>query len=569
MGFYVANEKSFYERENLNVVIRSGGPGVDGVKSLVAGDADVAIEWLPEAMALRENGVPIVNVAQIFQRSGMTIVCLRDRGIRTAEDIRGKTVALWLSGDEQPFFHLLNQLRIGPDEVHIEKQGADVSMLINGRADCVSAMGYNEYWQILDSGILPKDLIVFQFEDMGLGTLEDGLYVLEDRLKDQVFVDRLTRFVRSSLKGWRYAAEHLDEAVALTLYQDPQLDRRHQERMAKEVMSLVNSGGELGLLDLSSYDRTVDLLLRGKSDRHLIHHSPRGVYTHDIWYRANEGNHVGEIFRVSTRYTLKKVLHARWFYLLDLIGTIAFGTAGFLRARERKYDLWGAFVLTFLPAVGGGTLRDLLVGGERHPPFIFKDPVYLYIVVGIVILGTVLTSRMKISPSMDQRLHRWLAVLDTIGLSVFTIIGAKVAIAAELHWIWIPICSALTCAGGGSLLDVVTGREPRTFQGEVYEEVAIIGGLFLAVFLVAANSMTDASYLYVVSSIVLTLVLTFTLRMLIVSKNLRSPRLGFAKQPDRNGMKIACSDQGAGKYSSDARCVQSTEVGEASQEIIF
>jgi uncharacterized membrane protein YeiH len=178
-----------------------------------------------------------------------------------------------------------------------------------------------------------------------------------------------------------------------------------------------------------------------------------------------------------------------------------------------------------LPAVGGGTLRDLLVGGDRHPPFIFQDPTYIYIVLEIVAVGTLL-SRLTSDRIIGSRaFDRSLTVFDTIGLATFAIIGAKVALVADLSWFWIPFCAALTCAGGGMLLDVVTGREPRTFQGEPYEEIAILGGFILMLGLEVADAFEHAAWM-VTAAIVVALVSVFAIRLVVVRTGWRSYRLG-------------------------------------------
>jgi NitT/TauT family transport system substrate-binding protein len=141
-----------------------------------------------------------------------------------------------------------------------------------------------------------------------------------------------------------------------------------------------------------------------------------------------------------------------------------------------------------LPAVGGGTLRDLLVGGDRYPPFIFQDPTYIYIVLWILLVGTPL-SRITSEKAVDSLLFkRLLLIFDTVGLSTFAVIGAKVALVADLSLFWVPFCAAITCAGGGMLLDIVTGREPRTFKGEPYEELAVAGAFVLLLCLEVADS---------------------------------------------------------------------------------
>jgi uncharacterized membrane protein YeiH len=228
---------------------------------------------------------------------------------------------------------------------------------------------------------------------------------------------------------------------------------------------------------------------------------------------------------VATRHYLSEAVNSHWFYALDLIGTVAFGLAGFMRAQQRRYDLWGALILTMLPAVAGGTLRDLLVGGDRHPPFIFKDPTYMYIVLEIIVIGTLLSRFTSDRFTGTRGFERNLTFFDTLGLAAFTVIGAKVALLADLNWVWIPFCAALTCAGGGMLLDIVTGREPRTFQGEPYEEIAIAGGLFLVLALNVADWFEHSAWI-VTAAILATMAMVFVMRMLVVTRGWRSYRLG-------------------------------------------
>jgi len=223
--------------------------------------------------------------------------------------------------------------------------------------------------------------------------------------------------------------------------------------------------------------------------------------------------------------SLEEAVDMRWFYYLDLIGAFAFAVAGFLKAHQHKYDYFGALVLTALPAVGGGTLRDLLVGGDRHPPFIFNDPTYLYIVFGVVIVGSILSKTVLASGRKKKLLQLLLDPFDTVGLAAFTVIGVKVALVAQLDWFWAPILAAMTCAGGGILSDIVLAKESDVLKGELYEEVAAFGGLVLVGLLWLAN-IVGHSFLYIVGSIALTLTLVFVLRVVVIRTGLRSPVLG-------------------------------------------
>lgn len=526
MGFYVAQARGYYEREGLDVQFLSGGPGVTPLDVVGSGRADAVVEWMPTVLAARERGLRMVNVAQFLQRSGLTLTCRKDRGVHKPTDVRGKRVSVWGEGNEVPFHSWMDSLRIDTSgknaAVEVVGQGYGVSAYLDEEVDCLSAMTYNEYWQLLHGGARVANMTIFSYEDLGFSLLEDGLYVEASRLDEASFRDRLVRFVRASIDGWRYAVENTVESALVVSEYSPSSDVLHQTRMAEEIARLTGDPERIGLLDLASLDRTIDLLEESGTHPVPAPGELSDTWSHEIWHAAT-GEPPGA-FSLETKYRLSQVLTHSWFYALDLVGTIAFGIAGFMRARERRYDLWGAFILTFLPAVGGGTLRDLLVGGDRHPPFIFKDPTYIYVVLSIVFVGWILARHVRFPAFLRVQFDRIMFVTDTIGMAAFTIIGAKVAILAGLAWFWIPICGALTCAGGGVLLDVVTGREPRTFRGEFYEEIAIVGGLVLLGLLHFASDV-PAVTIYVVVSICTTMGIVFALRTLVVVKKLRAPLL--------------------------------------------
>lgn len=279
-GYYVAKDKGFYEEENLDVTIKPGGPDIAPPQVIAGGGADVIIDWMPSALASREKGVPLVNIAQPFQKSGMMLTCRKETGITSPEDFRGKTLGVWFFGNEYPFLSWMSQLGIPTDGsdggVTVLKQGFNVDPLLQKQADCISTMTYNEYWQVIDAGIPAEELVVFKYEDQGVATLEDGLYVLESSLENPEMVDKLARFVRASMKGWAYAAENPEEAADIILENDATgaQTEKHQVRMVGEINKLVN--GSDGKLDMSAYERTVDTLLAGGSDP-VITKKPEGA----------------------------------------------------------------------------------------------------------------------------------------------------------------------------------------------------------------------------------------------------------------------------------------------------
>jgi len=288
-GYYVALEKGFYEEEGLNVTIKPGGPDVAPVQVLMGGGADVMVDWMPSALAAREQGAPVVNIAQPFKSSGMMLTCLKETGITSPTDFKGKTLGVWFFGNEYPFLSWMSTLGIpttgGADGVEVLKQGFNVDPLLQKQAACISTMTYNEYWQVIDAGIAADDLVTFKYEDEGVSTLEDGLYVLEANLADPAFEDKMVRFVRASMKGWKYAEANPDEAAMIVLDNDETgaQTEAHQKRMMGEVAKL--TAGSNGALDVADYDRTVATLLGGGSDP-VISKAPEGAYTTAITDKA-------------------------------------------------------------------------------------------------------------------------------------------------------------------------------------------------------------------------------------------------------------------------------------------
>jgi NitT/TauT family transport system substrate-binding protein len=284
-GYYVALAQGFYEDEGLNVTIKPGGPDVAPAQVLAGGGADVIIDWMPSALAAREKGLALVNIAQPFKRSGMELTCRNDSGVTSTAEFPGHTLGVWFGGNEYPFLSWMSKLGLstdgGAEGVTVLKQGFNVDPLLQKQAACISTMTYNEYWQVIDGGLTPEELTVFKYEDEGVATLEDGLYVLEPNLADPVFVETMAKFVRASMKGWKYAEENQQEAADIVLENDETgaQTEEHQLRMMGEIAKLTE--GSDGALDPADYERTVKTLLTAGSDP-VITREPEGAWSHAV-----------------------------------------------------------------------------------------------------------------------------------------------------------------------------------------------------------------------------------------------------------------------------------------------
>ncbi len=287
-GYFVAEAKGFYDEEGLDVTIKPGGPDIAPEQVIAGGGADVITTWMAAGLAARERGVPLVNIAQPFKTGGLQVNCLKSTGVESPDDFPGRTMGVWFFGNEYPFYAWMASLGIetdGADEngVTVLKQAFSADPLVQGQADCISTMTYNEYRQILQAGITPEELVTFNYLEMGFGMLEDGLYVMEENLSDPAFVDKMERFVRASMKGWKYAAENQEEAAEIVLEFDEtgaqELD--HQVYMMGEVAKLIE--GSNGALDPADYEQTVKTLLSAVSaENPAITKQPEGAWTHQI-----------------------------------------------------------------------------------------------------------------------------------------------------------------------------------------------------------------------------------------------------------------------------------------------
>ncbi len=297
-GFYVAEALGYYEEAGLEVTIKPGGPDIAPPQVIAAGGADVIVDWMPSALAARERGVPLVNVAQFFDRSGMMLTCKTDSGVETPEDFAGKTLGVWFAGNEYPFLSWMAKLgysTTGSDaDVTVLRQGFNVDPLLQDQAACISTMIYNEYWQVIDAGVPESELITFFYEDQGVATLEDGLYALESSLEDADYVDRLARFIKATARGWAYARENPAEAAGYVVEADPSgaATEEVQTRMVENVATLITvPDDEIGRLDPADFERTVEVLMSGESDPVITAHPGDAAWSHAAWDRAVEAGY--------------------------------------------------------------------------------------------------------------------------------------------------------------------------------------------------------------------------------------------------------------------------------------
>ena len=292
-GYYMAAAKGFYKDAGLDVTIKPGGPDIAPTQVLAGKQADIVVDWMPSAMASREAGVPLVNVAQIFDKSGLMLTCKKKSGVTTPKDFKGKTLGVWYGGNEYPFLNWMNKLGYKTDsDIKILKQGFNVDPLLQDQAACISTMIYNEYWQVVDAGVKEKDLVTFFYEKEGVSTLEDGLYVLEPNLKDPAFVARMGKFLKATLKGWDAAVKDPEGAAKAVVAADTSgsSNLKVQKRQMENVAKLISNAGtpKIGYLEPAAFERTIKVLLTGGSDPVIKKDPGKAAYSHAVWEAAQK-----------------------------------------------------------------------------------------------------------------------------------------------------------------------------------------------------------------------------------------------------------------------------------------
>jgi NitT/TauT family transport system substrate-binding protein len=287
-GYYAALEQGYYEDENLNVTIKPGGPDIVPEQVVLGGQAEFGINWLDNTLATRDQGGKIVNIAQVFARSGMTEITWADSGLDSIEKLEGKKVGVWLGGNEHKLFAALTKNGIDPQkDAQIVAQPFDMNLFLNREVDAAAAMTYNELAQVLetknpDTGELYtlEDLNVLKMSDLGTGALEDGIFVTEEWIADEANQDIAKRFLKASFKGWVYCRDNPDECTQYVLDAGPTLGEGHQRWMVNEVNKLIwpNDNG-IGIMDEEDYDTTVQIA----TDYKIVKADPgEGVYRSDL-----------------------------------------------------------------------------------------------------------------------------------------------------------------------------------------------------------------------------------------------------------------------------------------------
>ena len=267
-GYFAAIDQGYYAAQCLDVTIVEGGVDIVPQQQLADGAVDFALSWVPKALASREAGADIVNIAQVFQRSGTLQVSFKDKGITSPADFAGKKIGNWGFGNEFEIFAALTKAGLDPaSDVELVQQQFDMVALLAGDIDAAEAMTYNEYAQVLeainpDTGELytPDDFNVISYEDEGVGMLQDAIWASGERLADEAYRATAVKFVAASIQGWAYCRDNVQACADIVVSKGSKLGASHQLWQMNEVNKLIwPAAGGAGVIDQAAWDRTAQL----------------------------------------------------------------------------------------------------------------------------------------------------------------------------------------------------------------------------------------------------------------------------------------------------------------------
>jgi NitT/TauT family transport system substrate-binding protein len=270
-GYFAALDLGYYKAAGLDVKLLNGGPQIVPGQVVAGGRAQFGVNWLTALLAARDKGADLVDIAQIFSRSGMTELTWKSSGISTVAKMRDKKVANWLGGDQYELFAALTKAGMDPAHnkgVTIVQQPFDMGLFLNHQIDAASAMTYNELAQVLEAknpktGKLSQlsELNVLSMQKLGFGMLEDNLFSTASYLKSKEHQQVAEKVIGATLAGWIYCRDHVTQCVNFTLKAGPTLPRGHQTWMMNEINKLIwPTKGGIGIMDPAAYTRTAKLM---------------------------------------------------------------------------------------------------------------------------------------------------------------------------------------------------------------------------------------------------------------------------------------------------------------------
>ncbi|MEN9705787.1 MAG: hypothetical protein RLZZ393_1666 [Pseudomonadota bacterium] len=486
-GFYAALEYGYFREQGLSVELLAGGPGINPVERLQAGSADIALTLERNAFHASSGQGRIIEFAELFAARAASMICRRDVGVSSPHEIAGKRILL---SPDAPESWLVREMlsaveSSGGPAAQVFVSSADrLASLRDARVDCIFGMAFNEPALLAAGGLPLADQFVVQPMDLAVPYEVDGLFARESALRDPEGRKRLAAFVLALQRGWKKVREAPAAALLLTMRRSGGADVEHQRRMLDRILVLlpadVDALGAIDVAHVSRVERGVD------SGRPVAGGAQAHGWTGAVMDLVQEARGSGRLLANATSHYLRQVVASQGFRYAVVLGIWIYALAGALLATELGLNIVGRVATSGIACLGGGIMRDILIGGERMPPTFLKDPLLPVGVLVVVLLASAFSAVLAkgVKNPTFQAVKRW---SELLGYSAVAIYGAVVPLVVGLAWYWAPFFAWLSCNGGAIVRDVVIGRNPIAFRNKILDESTLLGGAALALFLSVAN----------------------------------------------------------------------------------
>jgi len=293
-GYFAALDQGYYAAEGLDVTIQPGGPDIVPEQVVAGGQAQFGINWLASLLSTREQGAPLVNIAQVYTRAGMRQLSWKDSNLATPADLKGKKVAVWFGGNEYNLLATLSKYNLNKDsDLTLVQQPFDMNLLLNKEVDSAAAMTYNELYQVLSAGHKIEELNILDYNAEGTAMPEDGIFVSSEWLNaDPKNKDIAARFLRASFKGWGFCRDNVDACVDIVLKQDSSgvMTKEAQAWQMNEVNKLIwgealDPATKIGFMEPTLFKFAADTALQFGV---ITKPAEEAAYTHEIWDLATK-----------------------------------------------------------------------------------------------------------------------------------------------------------------------------------------------------------------------------------------------------------------------------------------
>ena len=268
-GFYIGIEKGIFQKHGIRLEMLLFDPLMPVAPTIKDKKADFAMLWLVNALEVRDLGVDIVNIAQLVPRSSLMLITKKSSGISKLQDMNGKRAGIWIGYEKQPLA-LFKKYNL---DVKIIQISSTNNLFLIGGVDILNANWFDEYHSVLNSGVNEDELNKFFFADYGLNFLEDGIYCLAEKVREdpQLCMD----FVTATLESWDYAFSHQEEAIDVVekyaKLQNQPVNHSHQRWMLRHYKSMYISAGSKTInteLQQKDYETVQQIMLENRFIKH-------------------------------------------------------------------------------------------------------------------------------------------------------------------------------------------------------------------------------------------------------------------------------------------------------------